>query len=178
MPSRNPHELDIEELLATAAMVTDTDPDVIWEVVVRAPDRRLVVARVPAPALGWATVNEIDAAGVLAQPIPNPVHASDRGLVNGLVDIVIGGDGSFRLTGAGSTLDGVGRMVDGGEFGDSYNYGPPVHDTLVDRPSTVGVSGRTGPDPRRRRDRPGRTAGRRAWRPTARLGPPKRSRPR
>ncbi len=49
-----------------------TDPDVIWEVVVRAPDRRLVVARVPAPALGWATVNEIDAAGVLARADPEP----------------------------------------------------------------------------------------------------------
>ncbi|MBA3234563.1 MAG: alpha-mannosidase, partial [Chloroflexi bacterium] len=82
----NPPELDIEELLATAAAVTDVDPDVIWDLVVRAPDRRLVVARVPAPPLGWTTLNEIDGAGVVAAPIPNPIHAADRGLSNGLVE--------------------------------------------------------------------------------------------
>ena len=134
-----PPELDIEELLAAAAKATDIDPDVIWELVVRSPDRRLVVARVPAPALGWATLNEIDAAAVVPESIPNPVHAADRTLANGLIEVVIGDDGSFRLAGSGSTLDGVGRIVDGGEFGDSYNYGPPALDTLVDSPSAVVV---------------------------------------
>jgi mannosylglycerate hydrolase len=36
--------------------------------------------------------------------------------------------------------EGVGRIVDGGDYGDSYNYGPPAADALVDRPRSVSVS--------------------------------------
>jgi alpha-mannosidase len=50
------------------------------------------------------------------------------------------------LSGAGSELAGVGRLVDGGEFGDSYNYGPPAQDTIVETPLSVVIEGgATGP---------------------------------
>jgi mannosylglycerate hydrolase len=35
---------------------------------------------------------------------------------------------------SGVTLDGLNRFVDGGDCGDEYNYCPPAHDQLVDRP--------------------------------------------
>ena len=41
------------------------------------------------------------------------------------------------LRGGGVELAGVGRIVDGGDSGDSYNYGPPADDLLVDRPLEV-----------------------------------------
>ena len=34
---------------------------------------------------------------------------------------------------------GYGRLVDGGDLGDSYNYSPPRQDTLVDEPVAVSV---------------------------------------
>jgi alpha-mannosidase len=37
-------------------------------------------------------------------------------------------------------VDGVGRIVDGGDYGDSYNYGPPHRDAAVDHPIDVSVS--------------------------------------
>jgi alpha-mannosidase len=36
-------------------------------------------------------------------------------------------------------LDGVGRLVDGGDCGDSYNFGPPAGDLLVEEPEVVSV---------------------------------------
>ena len=133
----DPEELDVEELLASADRATAADPEAMWDVVVAAPDRRLVVARVPVPALGWTRCAEADGAGLDMEPVPNPVGAADRRLTNGLVSIDVAADGTFRLSGGGSELAGVGRIVDGGDFGDSYNYGPPAHDTIVETPTEV-----------------------------------------
>jgi 2-O-(6-phospho-alpha-D-mannosyl)-D-glycerate hydrolase len=132
-----PPELDVEELLGEVDRAVAADPDALWEIVVRTPDRRSVVARVAAPALGWVGVEAADGAGVEAALPRFVVRATDRGLDNGLVAIEIREDGTVHTSGGGSVLEGVGRMVDGGDFGDSYNYGPPAVDTLVDTPNTV-----------------------------------------
>ena len=44
-------------------------------------------------------------------------------------------DGTICLTdkACGATLDGLNRFVDGGDYGDEYNYCSPAHDELVDR---------------------------------------------
>ena len=69
-----------------------------------------------------------------------PATATDRGLSNGVVDVAVNADGTVDVTGAdGTVLRGVGRLVDGGDRGDSYNYGPPAHDLLVSEPSSVAV---------------------------------------
>jgi alpha-mannosidase len=53
---------------------------------------------------------------------------------NGIATVVVDpGDGTFSLNGVG----GYGRLVDGGDHGDSYNYSPPAGDRLVDTPETV-----------------------------------------
>jgi len=54
---------------------------------------------------------------------------------NGLVEVEVANDGTLRV----GTLTGIGQLVDGGDFGDSYNYGPPLHDTLVGEPESVTV---------------------------------------
>ena len=57
-------------------------------------------------------------------------------LTNGLVSIEIDQQlGTFSLDGR----SGYGQLVDGGDLGDSYNYSPPRHDSLVDRPVSVAV---------------------------------------
>src|SRR5918992_1393536 len=40
---------------------------------------------------------------------------------------------------AGAGLDGVARIVGGGDFGDSYNYAPPHVDSLIETPASVSV---------------------------------------
>ena len=43
--------------------------------------------------------------------------------------------GTFAVDG----LAGFDRLVDGGDHGDTYNYSPPEHDTVVDTPEAVSV---------------------------------------
>ena len=59
---------------------------------------------------------------------------------NGLVLISVRPDGALLLESRdGTVLDGVGRLLDGGDCGDSYNYGPPSGDLLVQEPEAVSV---------------------------------------
>jgi len=67
------------------------------------------------------------------------------GPANGLVSVVVDPlNGTFSIDGR----PGFGRLVDGGDLGDSYNYSPPAVDSLVDRPDSVTVAvgepGRSG----------------------------------
>jgi len=134
----DPPELDVEELLAGIDAVVLAEPDATWDLVVRATDRRRLVAAVPAPALGFATVEVVEAAAAPgSEALDDCVVATERSLANGLVRVDVDEDGSFRLTGGGTALAGVGRIVDGGDFGDSYNFGPPTPDVVVERPSAV-----------------------------------------
>jgi mannosylglycerate hydrolase len=44
-------------------------------------------------------------------------------------------EGTFSIDGKGP----FGRLVDDGDSGDTYNYNPPLADTVVDRPESVTV---------------------------------------
>ena len=55
-------------------------------------------------------------------------------LSNGLVTVAVDEPvGTFSLNGRA----GYGRLVDGGDLGDSYNYSPPRQDALIDEPISV-----------------------------------------
>ncbi|MGH9282329.1 MAG: glycoside hydrolase family 38 C-terminal domain-containing protein, partial [Acidimicrobiales bacterium] len=95
------------------------------------PPARRVVARVAAvPGYGWKT-------WAPAPPGVAPVRAEgatvlDSGLVRVEVDPATG---TFSVGG----LAGFDRLVDGGDHGDTYNWSPPDHDTVVDHPEEVAV---------------------------------------
>jgi hypothetical protein len=95
------------------------------------PVRRVLVRTEEVPAYGWAPVEP--------RPLVHPVTvAGSEGepvtLDNGRLRVVVDpGDGTFSV---GAT-PGFGRLVDGGDHGDSYNYSPPAQDRLVDSPDTV-----------------------------------------
>jgi mannosylglycerate hydrolase len=58
-------------------------------------------------------------------------------LANGLVTVAVDpADGTFAVDGH----SGLGRLVDGGDCGDTYNWCPPARDTLVDEPESVDVA--------------------------------------
>nr|BFE80031.1 hypothetical protein GCM10020093_026320 [Planobispora longispora] len=60
-------------------------------------------------------------------------------LDNGLLRVTVAPDGSLSLRSGGSEVHGVGRVVDGGDAGDTYNHAPPRHDVLADAPSSVEI---------------------------------------
>ncbi|MGH9209368.1 MAG: hypothetical protein ACRD2C_01655 [Acidimicrobiales bacterium] len=84
-----------------------------------------------------------DASVGTATAPPASVEAGTTVLDNGLVCIEVDpGDGTFSLNGQA----GLGRLVDGGDCGDTYNWCPPADDRLVDTPESVEVvATETGP---------------------------------
>jgi alpha-mannosidase len=93
------------------------------------------VAQVSAPALGWTSVRPAQTQG----SVENWVRASEAGLANELLEVTVASDGTLELLGSGRELQGVGRLVDGRDVGDSYNYAPSEDDVLADEPDEVRV---------------------------------------
>jgi alpha-mannosidase len=110
-------------------------PDVPIRVRLDQPPIRRIAARVAGVAgFGWR--------GFAPAPLAHPasVETGEDGavtLANGLVTVAVDpADGTFSVDG----LAGFGRLVDGGDLGDSYNYSPPHTDSLLDTPESVAVA--------------------------------------
>jgi Glycosyl hydrolases family 38 N-terminal domain/Alpha mannosidase middle domain/Glycosyl hydrolases family 38 C-terminal domain len=138
-----PPDLDVDGARDRVVAEAAGDGDSPWRIRVVASDRRRLVARVPAPALGWSAVRVVAA---VPRPDPDPVTVAERSIANGRLTVEVADDGTLTLTGGGRRLAGVGRLVDGGDVGDAYNYAPPATDTLVETPRDVRVDvAETGP---------------------------------
>jgi mannosylglycerate hydrolase len=155
----DPPHLDMDELQAEVEVAAAAAPDAAWALRVTAPPRRRLLAAVPAPALGWTAVAAHPGRGTLFPPVAprraaagpgrpdraaGPVVAGPGRLSNGLVGVEAAGDGTLRVAAGGVVLEGVGRLVDGGDAGDLYNYAPPERDLLVDAPDRVEVGPAAG----------------------------------
>ncbi len=111
------------------------------------PTQRLLARVAQVPGLGWKPA--------AAAPLTNPVTVEEAPVTspaaafgpapgttavvmrNGLVTVEVDpSDGTFAVDG----LRGFGKLVDGGDHGDSYNYSPPLTDLVVDAPDSVSVS--------------------------------------
>jgi len=99
----------------------------------------LVPVSVPASGLtGFRVAPSENASGAMLPYAP--ATATDLRLANGLVEVTVAADGTLDVAGSdGTVLRGVGRLVDGGDRGDSYNYAPPAHDVLVSEPTEITV---------------------------------------
>ena len=133
----DPPALDVDELRREVQEAVDAAPGRDWWFQVEGAPRRRLLADVPVPPLGWTTARPLAAAA----PAPEgPVRASGRRLENGLVTVEAADDGTLRVVAAGRELSGVGRLLDGGDAGDLYNYAPPSGaDELVGEPVEVGL---------------------------------------
>jgi hypothetical protein len=110
-------------------------PDTEVRLVIDQPAVRRLLARQEAvPGFGWSRFSPAPLAHRAA------VHEDpETGLTlsNGLVDVEVDPvTGTFSLGG----VAGYGRLVDGGDHGDTYNYSPPAHDSIVDSPVSVTVT--------------------------------------
>jgi mannosylglycerate hydrolase len=131
----DPEWLDLHSLWEPIIAGLEAEPREQWVVrLVAAPTRRLW-ALLNAPSLGWRAVRPVAHSAQAA----SPVRVTEGQLDNGLLSVRLNEDGTFDMTGGGRTITGAGRLVDGGDAGDSYNYGPPADDRLVETPVQVGV---------------------------------------
>jgi mannosylglycerate hydrolase len=106
-------------------------PDVAVHLTLHQPTIYRVLALTgPLAPLSWAPVD------ALAPRHPVVVGDNGRSLSNGILSLAIADDGSFSING----VSGFGRLVDGGDLGDSYNYSPPVNDSLVENPVSVEIA--------------------------------------
>jgi mannosylglycerate hydrolase len=136
-----PDELDMGELLDSIEEEVGRAPAATWEVVPVAGDRRTIVAAVPVPPLGWTAVRPAQGEGGEGTGVASDqeVRAGSSSIENGLVSVGVAPDGTLRIDGADVSLTGVGRIVDGGDFGDTYNHAPPARDQVVETPLEVRV---------------------------------------
>jgi alpha-mannosidase len=80
------------------------------------------LAQVTVPPLGWASV---------------PLEGDGAPHANATLAADVAPDGTITLRADGLELKGVGRLVNGRDVGDSYNYAPPEDDVVVDKPDDV-----------------------------------------
>jgi len=125
--------LRLDELRASIVAKLREQPTARVRVRLDQPRIRRVVARSGAvPGFGWRAFEPA--------ALRHPATADDEGQVtlsNGLVTVVVDAEsGTFSLDGH----TGFGRLVDGGDLGDSYNYSPPSGDEVVDTPHSVTVA--------------------------------------
>jgi mannosylglycerate hydrolase len=116
-----------------------------WHVTTTARPRRRVSVDVPVPPLGHTTVrlgagsgrrgsSDDDVLAVLG-------HGGLAALHSPLLDATVHQDGTLRVIAAdGTVLDGVGRLVDEGDRGDAYNFGPCARGRAVDTPRPISAS--------------------------------------
>ena len=96
------------------------------------PRRRALVATGPIPGFGWQAWRPVaDYHPVAAEP-------QDAGTILRGVDLPIAVDTSTGTWSVNET-SGLGRLVDDGDAGDTYNYSPPAGDQVVDDPGAVTV---------------------------------------
>jgi alpha-mannosidase len=130
---------------ARAASVAATGGD--WRLVVVEEPLRTGYVAVSAPPLGYT---QLRAVHPTTPPAVEGVSVGDRRLANAQLSVDVADDGTLTLsTVDGVVLSGVGRLVDGDDIGDLYNYAPPAQDQLAAAQLAGAASGQrstAGPD--------------------------------
>ena len=104
--------------------------------VLAAPVREAIFSADDVPGFGWRSYTVAAGDGPATA-----VTAGPSSLDNEHLHVDVDRDGTYTVTTAGGLmLPGLGRLVDGGDGGDTYNYSPPVDDALVDRPEAVEIT--------------------------------------
>jgi hypothetical protein len=123
-----------------ATLATVDEPGPVRLRVRRQPTVTVLALVADVPGYGWTALSPgpspaADAPTEVEVEV-EPVRADGTVLDNGLVRVEVDpATGTFAVDGHG----GLGRLVDGGDCGDTYNWCPPTDDTLVDTPDDVAV---------------------------------------
>ena len=125
----------VDELVRRAEALPDELADVplVAPAVSYPPTQRVLAYVDDVPAFGWTT---LELPGTTPAAPVSVTDAASVSVTNGLVDLVVDRtDGTFSVDG----VAGMGRLVDDGDVGDTYNWCPPASDVRIDEPETVTV---------------------------------------
>ena len=127
---------DLGELRETMLKIGDAG-DTMRVKAYRPPSRKLLFDAGPVPGFGWTTMRAVEGEGPTGT-----VHVAGTTLHNEHVDVEIDAEtGTYSVTTRdGVSVSGLGRLVDGGDGGDTYNYSPPTTDTEISAPDSVSVA--------------------------------------
>jgi mannosylglycerate hydrolase len=126
--------IDLTELRDELVRLSDEGKTFRFQVLA-APVSEAIFAADDVPGFGWRSYTVAAGEGPTTA-----VTAGPTSLENEHLRVDIGGDGTYSITTPdGLTLEGLGRLVDGGDGGDVYNYSPPADDHIVDEPESVDV---------------------------------------
>jgi mannosylglycerate hydrolase len=115
--------------------------------IIAAPLRRVVFDTGEIAGFGWSCFTSVDAVDAVATPGGGPT-GTDSTLTNEHLRVDIdAATGTYAIeTVDGVRTSGLGRLIDGGDGGDTYNYSPPAEDRIIDTPDAVRVTTlETGP---------------------------------
>jgi alpha-mannosidase len=122
---------DMTALRLQLEALAEADPEgVVHLDIARARATQEVLLRTePVPGFGWRGLAPADLG-------EHAVRSTGQGITNGLVTIFPDqGDGTFSING----VAGMGKIVDDGDEGDTYNWSPPAFDGAIERPQDVDV---------------------------------------
>lgn len=108
-----------------------------WQALIIDEPRRRVLADIGVPALGVTTARLVTGTG---RAVAGAVSATADRLTGDGITVDVASDGTLTVATDDATLPGVGRIVESGDCGDSYNYAPPAADSIVEQPDEVRVS--------------------------------------
>lgn len=131
-------QFDLAGFTAQLQTRIDADPDGQrrWRVQTIAAPRRTALVGVDVPGLALTPIELAQ-----ARSSDDPVEVGERRLANRQLVAEVAADGTVRIEAAdGTVLDGALQLVDEGDRGDSYNFGPVASDSAVSSPDRVEVS--------------------------------------
>ena len=133
---RRPSTIDPVALRHRLEALAEDHPDDVVHLEVQRPSAtQEVLLRTTVDGFGWRGLAPEDLGSTAVRP-----HG--QGLTNGRVTVEADQtDGTFSMVDAtGRRVSGLGRLVDDGDAGDTYNWSPPEGDLVVERPDDVDVT--------------------------------------
>ncbi|MGA2530515.1 MAG: alpha-mannosidase [Acidimicrobiales bacterium] len=133
LPERS-NDLQLEQIKSDLLARFGLRPDAPVRVKLDQASSRRLLARVEnVPGYGWKAWQP----GPLSDPVTASAEADGTVLLaNSRVTVALSADSTFSING----LTGFNRLVDSGDFGDTYNYSPPEHDLVADTAEQVSLS--------------------------------------
>ncbi|MCL4312593.1 MAG: hypothetical protein M1131_00390 [Actinobacteria bacterium] len=135
-------DLDLDALRNEVASIVSQHPQTPVKIQLKGVPARRVLMRVEdVPGYGWRTLSMSDTSHPKGTKMEERVTLHRYGgrvvMSNNLITVEAGfPDGTFSI----DSLGGLGRLLDSGDNGDTYNYCPPPHDHVVDSPESVSVN--------------------------------------
>ncbi|MGH9025557.1 MAG: hypothetical protein ACRDWD_05475, partial [Acidimicrobiia bacterium] len=128
---------DLEELREELLALADTDTTFHVRML-RAPARLAVFAADAVPGYGWRAFRAVEGPGPASEVTAATDPEGTVALTNGVIGVAVDHlDGTFALSTVKHSVAGLGRLVDGGDGGDTYNYSPPADDYIIEAPHAV-----------------------------------------